>query len=322
MRVLLLNDNPVVNKLVTLSVEKAGHELIKAESIGAVEAGRYDLLIIEEGIYDSALIGELGSFTSFSRTMLIAARDTVIEDRFDKVLHKPFLPTELLLMLHQIAAAVEAINLDHLGTEPETKMQEEAAVQAGLYRADAAQKAEETERTDETENIETGEAPIRADEETMPRPVLDEEDVRAVQDLLEDVEPAEEPEEIPVHDDEDIIARATQLSSMEEEISEALMELSEEELMAPADEEMLMDIVNDEIFGEGEMRDDEEMLPSSFDESASGEPAAAETTVGIEAGNIEGVEALHALLEILQNKELAKSLKGSITINISFGEKQ
>jgi uncharacterized membrane protein len=333
MRVLLLNDNPVVNKLVTLSVEKAGHELIKAESIGAVEAGRYDLLIIEEGLYDTALIDELGSFISFSHSMLIASRDTVVDDLFGKVLHKPFLPTELLLMLHQIAAAVEAeasvsevIDPGHLGTGPEGKTEAETPVQGGYLRTDFAEEADENAQTVTAQRPGFDEAHIRADEETMPRPVLDEEDVRAVQDLLEDVENAEERDETPAYDDEDILARATELSSMEEEISEALMELSEEELMAPADEELLLDIVG----GEGDMPDDEEVFPSFSDtaefsdrgESVAEEPAVSETEVGIEAGNIEGLEALHALLDVLQNKELAKSLKGNITINISFGEKQ
>jgi uncharacterized membrane protein len=330
MRVLLLNDNPVVDKLVTLSVEKAGHELVKAGSIGAIEPGRYDLLIVEEGLYDSALVEELGSFISFSFSMLIAARDTVVDDLFDRILNKPFLPTELLLMLHQTAVAVEAegheseiIDLDLLSAERDGNANEqgEGAYVEPPYIRDA-EEADEGERMNPAEGFEP-------DEAIMPDRVLDEEDVRAVQDLLEDVESIEEPDGLSVHDAEDIIERATLLSAMEEEINEALMELSDEELMEPADESLLLDIVSDEVHGE-ESEPEEEATPSFPDEGplfdhddlGKEKRSMEETDVGIKAGNIEGIEALYALLDVLQNEELAKSVKGSITINISFGEKQ
>lgn len=319
MRVLLLNDNPVVDKLVTLSVEKAGHELVKAGSIGAVEPGRYDLLIVEEGLYDSALVDELRSFISFAYSMLIAARDNAVDDIFDRVLNKPFLPTELLLILHQTAVAVEAegpepeiIDLDLLSTEHlETPKEEEYAE---TPYTDAEEEAYGRERMSTGEQSEPYEAMV-------PDRVLDDEDVREVQDLLEDVESLAETEALMPHDTDDIIERATLLSAMEEEINEALLELSEEELMEPADESMLLDIVSDEVHGEESQPEEEARL---FEQGGFGakERAPEAKSFGIKAGNIEGIEALYTLLDVLQNEELAKSVKGSITINISFGEKQ
>lgn len=334
MRVLLLNENPVVNKLVTLSAQKTGHELIKAESIGAVEPGTYDLLIVEEGLYDSTLVEELGSFISFSHSILVAERSTDIDDRFEKILYKPFLPTELLLMLHQTAAAVEeeisaseVIDLDVLSAELGGAMTEASA---GTRHRDEAEETEEIEEMNGMDRFEPDEEYALFSEETMPEPVLKEEDVQEVRDLLDDVEAEAGLDETPAQSPDDIIERASILSAMEEEISEALMELSEEELMTSVDEELLLNIVSDEVCPEARVADEKEMpLPFAEDallfddkEIVKDEPSFDETEAGAKTGSIEGLEALHALLDILQNKELSKSLKGNITINLSFGEKQ
>jgi len=58
-KILLLNDNPVVNKLVTLSAQKTSDEVDIASNIDAVASQKYDLIIVDDSIYNDELLTEI-----------------------------------------------------------------------------------------------------------------------------------------------------------------------------------------------------------------------------------------------------------------------
>ena len=96
MKLLLLNENPVVTKLVTLSAQKTGDELVSASSVEEVEAGNYDLLIVDDGSFDETVMEQLQEKVTSSKTLFMGARGSELPSGFEAMLSKPFLPTDLV----------------------------------------------------------------------------------------------------------------------------------------------------------------------------------------------------------------------------------
>jgi len=92
-KILLLNDNPVVNKLVTLSAQKTSDNLDVATNIDEIEGKQYDLLVVDDTLYSDELFEELNSKVKYSKSLYICSRDAQAVDSFDSILKKPFLPT-------------------------------------------------------------------------------------------------------------------------------------------------------------------------------------------------------------------------------------
>lgn len=96
MKILLLNDNPVVSKLVTLSSQKTSDELETVHSIEEVNAGQYDLLIIDDALYSEGLLDELKAKINFKKSLFIMAKNSQLPEGFTNTIKKPFLPTDLV----------------------------------------------------------------------------------------------------------------------------------------------------------------------------------------------------------------------------------
>ncbi|MDQ7060799.1 MAG: hypothetical protein Q9M43_06545 [Sulfurimonas sp.] len=75
MKILLLNDNPVVNKLVTLSAQKTSDELEVVENVDSINEGSYDLLVVDDTLYESELFTTLKEKITFNKSLYICARD-------------------------------------------------------------------------------------------------------------------------------------------------------------------------------------------------------------------------------------------------------
>jgi uncharacterized membrane protein len=122
MNILLLNDNPVVTKLVTLSAQKTGSEILIVNNMEEILGGSYDLLIVDEALYTPALMDELKSKISYKRSLYMLSRGSQSIDEFDHEVKKPFLPTDLVELLSSISTAVlkmkdEPVNLEHVELE-------------------------------------------------------------------------------------------------------------------------------------------------------------------------------------------------------------
>ncbi|MEK6659061.1 MAG: DNA topoisomerase IV, partial [Campylobacterota bacterium] len=94
MRILLLNNNPVVNKLVTLSAQKTSNTLDTAESVEAVESKKYDILIVDDALYSEDAMEKLRNKIEFSKSLYICSKDAKPAEEFTRTLKKPFLPTD------------------------------------------------------------------------------------------------------------------------------------------------------------------------------------------------------------------------------------
>jgi uncharacterized membrane protein len=112
MKILLLNNNPVVNKLVTLSVQKTSDELSTAGSTEAIEPKDYDVLILDDALYSEDAMAEIESKIKYKESLYICAKDAKTADGFSKTLRKPFLPTDLVEMLISLSKMVDTVKLD------------------------------------------------------------------------------------------------------------------------------------------------------------------------------------------------------------------
>ncbi|MDD2828199.1 MAG: hypothetical protein PHW18_01345 [Sulfuricurvum sp.] len=102
MRILLLNDNPVVRKLVALSAQKTKDDLHVVWSMDEIEHETYDLLIIDDAQYSDDAMDAINYKITYKSSLLMATRGSATPAGFDKVINKPFLPTDLVELFTSI----------------------------------------------------------------------------------------------------------------------------------------------------------------------------------------------------------------------------
>ena len=352
MKILLLNDNPVVNKLVTLSAQKTSDELEVVDSIDKIEGGTYDLLVVDDTMYNDDLFNKLQERITFTKSLYICSRDTQDIESFTSTLKKPFLPTDLVELFASLAQGE--------GDEIQEGIEEQSSAEG--------KPLEELEPLDDlnnTINLEIDEELEELDEVSFDKrenteSILDDEEAQKVKDLLD--ETSEELEDLDLEED----AQEEEL-----ELSEELELEDEEELELPDDLDLEEDTQEEELElpEELELEDEEELeLPDTENELdletqiesavselseddleseigldaldglttrdlklAIGEEIdeeldeeVDETSSEIEEENVEvqdGVEQLKKLLEALSDKNVAASMKGmKISINITLGD--
>lgn len=95
MKILLLNENPVVSKLINLSAGKMSYEL---DELSAYNGESYDVIIVDSDVeVDLELLRQ-----NCSRLIFLAPRNQTCEVEAE-ILYKPFLPTDFLNLLNNKA---------------------------------------------------------------------------------------------------------------------------------------------------------------------------------------------------------------------------
>jgi len=94
MKLLLINKNPVVSRMMRIGVAKAGFEMEEAKDL-AEASGRYDLILVDDELAPENLAEALREEgVEWGRLGILAPAGAEREDA-DFVLTKPFLPTDL-----------------------------------------------------------------------------------------------------------------------------------------------------------------------------------------------------------------------------------
>ena len=103
MRMLLVNDNPVVAKLTGLSAQKAGVEVNEVYDVEEIEGnGNVDIVFIDNAKLNELPVDELKDVVKAKKYGLIYADENQKSPDFDFYLKKPFLPTEMVDLLSTI----------------------------------------------------------------------------------------------------------------------------------------------------------------------------------------------------------------------------
>ncbi len=137
MRLLLLNNNPAVSRLIKLSVDKVGYELDEFEDYGIVPLNHYDLIMVDNECYDEAELETLCEQSHCQYVLYICQRGSKKPEFANMALEKPFLPTDFLTLLEKIKNVLASLKpeesksveeeIDLSEDEPEVALQNVAA---------------------------------------------------------------------------------------------------------------------------------------------------------------------------------------------------
>lgn len=227
MKILLLNENPVVSRLISLSAKKMSYDFEEI-NIYDENLGHYDVIIV-----DSDTPAPLKILKEKCDKLIFLAPRNQSVDIEAQILHKPFLPTDFLNLLNQenlkiddsivlpidesenpyadISLDLDSLNLDDLPDENNNAQESDFSLEEGLesLTLDDMEEGEANQKEIASENI---------DEELN----------------LDDLSLDEEQEE------DNSISEQVEVSHLEEKHEEALETLSQD------------DILNDEVSKEKE----------------------------------------------------------------------
>ena len=99
MKVALLNANPAVARLTTLSLEKIGYEYAQAENLSKLGGDKFDVLVIDSDVD----IAEADVKSVAKKILFLASKNSSVPEVADKILSKPFLPTEFISAIESLA---------------------------------------------------------------------------------------------------------------------------------------------------------------------------------------------------------------------------
>jgi len=119
MKILLINDNPVVTKLVTLSAQKTNDEVETIHSLDYMNGEKVDLMIVDDALYNDIFFDTIKDKISYKESLFICSRETETNTEFSSVIKKPFLPTDLVELF---------TNIDKKIKELPTKIDEEESI--------------------------------------------------------------------------------------------------------------------------------------------------------------------------------------------------
>ena len=189
MKILLLNENPVVNKLVTLSAQKTSDELEIVDNIDAISGNSYDLLVIDDTVLNEDLLSELKNKISFSKSLYICSRDAQELEGFTNIIKKPFLPTDLVELFASFGKEMSERNVEDLQSDisiddDDISLDDELVIDDEDISLDD-ELAVEDEDISLDDELAIDDEDISVDDE-IPAGVLDKDELQEVQDLLDD----------------------------------------------------------------------------------------------------------------------------------------
>ncbi len=105
MHILLINNNPVVSRLLKLCTRDGDMVLEEVEGVEKMQQDRYDVVFIDEGSYIGDVLN-LSELIDVSTKVLLSNADVEIND-FDMTVKKPFLPSQIIEILEQAKQSKE-----------------------------------------------------------------------------------------------------------------------------------------------------------------------------------------------------------------------
>ncbi len=276
MRILLLNENPVVTKLVTLSAQKTADELEVTNDLSVQNAAQYDLIVVDDALYSESIKEQLQDVAATKRLFMATRGSELPQETFDYILNKPFLPTDLVELFSGIASGLgvsveeeEAIEtLDNDSDLPELEgLEDDTVLEIDNLEADDDLSLHHDDDDTMTLDLDDDIASDESDELLLDdmdmqdkEPVLDKDDLAEVQELLDDTEEAvQEDDESTI---EDAVSVESELDAIEGLEDDALLPEDDSEEMLPDEEAQvsndgaLLDNLDDGADAETEISED------------------------------------------------------------------
>ncbi len=106
MNILLINDNPVVSRLLAMCTRSEGIILEEVVDVRSITCDRYDIVFIDDRVYKEDLL-HLSNTIDIGKKILLAASNTPLYDDFDAMVQKPFLPSQIIEILDAYSKRLE-----------------------------------------------------------------------------------------------------------------------------------------------------------------------------------------------------------------------
>ena len=102
MHFLLINNNPAVSRLITLSVEKLGFTIDEVKSFEEISSNNYDIVFIDNEQYIEDKVNEAIANEVSKHFVYLAPRGENKPENMNSILEKPFLPTDFMDLVARI----------------------------------------------------------------------------------------------------------------------------------------------------------------------------------------------------------------------------
>ena len=207
MNILLVNDNPVVSRLLALCTRDEHMVLEEVAGVDSIRHGSYDIVFVDEGSYEADVLN-LSDVLTIGKKVLLSNANVKTND-FDMTIKKPFLPSQIIEILENIEEA------DDILEEPEEEI-------VSIFPL-----ARETEVLQEVQVLEESEE-VKEDMDVSGAQVLDADELEKIKALLDmDDESEDVLEEL---SEEEIEARKVEVIK-EQLIADGLEIVGEEEIV-------------------------------------------------------------------------------------------
>ncbi len=319
MKLLLISENATIQKLFSLSAQRRGDEVFTG-GVENIPDNKYDVIFIDKESLNNGLLDNLKqSFEKAKFVLILNKKDEKIPG-FDKYIHKPFLPTDLIDLLENINEnekneESESNNKDEFDLESFDKKtsspEEEEAENKDDFVINDEELEKEVEEDDEDEDFIVDESEL--EEENTDSEFLDE-------DVIEEKGLEEE-----MKDKGDIDA---EIEINDEQPAEKEEETKSGEVLEEVPKSEEKDLSSNENFDLSELEDiKEKELAEAVGEDIGKEPKNEENKHTVTVQNNENNSGKNTTLQektlgnILNiNWEELKKAKAKVSITIDFGD--
>ena len=182
MKILLINANPVVSRLLTLCTRDADLLLDEVKGVDEIKDVAYDLLFVDDGAYVDNInpLLENGSI----RKKVFISYDKDIAKDFDETIQKPFLPSQIIKVIDSVdmSETVDTVEENNFifplaSEESSTEKEGELSIFSPDTENENSEKLLEFSNDGEDEELEST--------EELPLEVLDSNEIDKIKALLE-----------------------------------------------------------------------------------------------------------------------------------------
>ena len=113
MKILLINNNPVVSRLTALSARKEDIEIDEIQEVTELNSGNYDIVFVDADSWTKDVRDVISENIKTQKSVIFYAEgDEEEKDSFDISILKPFLPSEVSAVIRSVEASSISLNKD------------------------------------------------------------------------------------------------------------------------------------------------------------------------------------------------------------------
>ncbi|MDE7216532.1 MAG: hypothetical protein K2N20_00365, partial [Helicobacter sp.] len=158
MKLLLINSNPIVSKLIKLSADKVNVDVLESETLDGIELNDIGLVFVDDKSLRKDLAETLAQKLPNAKLGFIYSKNSKKESGFHLYVQKPFLPTDFVELLKnetigmdkktfaspEAGAATTAVAPEEISVEDATAVPDDM-LQQSLGKSDDDIEAEESD---------------------------------------------------------------------------------------------------------------------------------------------------------------------------------